>query len=142
MLYYVLGMKVGRLRVVFKLPENLDIWDSPEAPRRWPKGHLAYVEWYRLSAAPGQHHNMFTVNKLPAQNDIIPGDIIPLSTIRQSCQLIPYKVKTTRKKTASTTSKKTSTRWPKTWTSENVLDQCKSFLLNNWASKHSYQTIY
>jgi hypothetical protein len=127
---YVLGMKVVRLRVVFKLPENLDFWDSPEAPHCWPKGHLAYVEWYRLSAATGEHHNMYTVNKLSLQNDIIPGDIIPLSTICQSCQLIPCKIATT------------SSNWPKTWTSDNVLDQCTSFLLNNWASKHSYQTIY
>ena len=125
-------MKVGRLRVIFKLPENLDIWDAPDAPHAWPKGHLAYVEWYRLSAATGLHHNTFTVNKSPLQNDIIPGDIIPVSTIRQSCQLIPYYTNTSS----------STMIWPKAWTSQNVLDLCNSFLLNNWATKHSYQTIY
>ena len=114
-------MKVGHLQVIFKLPMNILL---SEAPGCWPKEELAYVEWYRVSRTPGAHHNMYTVSKLgePAR------DMVLLRTIRQACQLIP----TAARKEA----------WGSEWTSKNVLDQCNSFLLNNWASKYTYQTIW
>jgi len=135
------GMKVGRLRVIFKLPETL----SPfllQAPPSWPKGPLAYVEWYQLSHHPGCYHNMYTVTSpQPPQNlagnsesrhsrlfQITPGEVIPLKTIRQTCQLIPL---------ASP-----GQSWPAEWTSSTVLDRCSTFLLNNWSSKYAYQTIW
>jgi hypothetical protein len=49
------GMKIGRLRVIFMLPE-LNIHREP-APMVWPKEHLAYIEWYKLSARAGANHN-------------------------------------------------------------------------------------
>ncbi|KAG1756201.1 uncharacterized protein EDB91DRAFT_1233081 [Suillus paluster] len=58
----------------------------------WPKHHFAYVEWLTVSRSPGTHHNMYSVTKpLPLDTTgHLPGDIVPLSTIRQSCQLIPH----------------------------------------------------
>jgi hypothetical protein len=121
------GMKVGRLRVIFTLPEILRNFHT--APTTWPSEHLAYVEWYKISDRPGTHHNMYIVSKPhPLPNNILPGDIIPLRAIRQSCQLIPLTGP--------------NATWSRSWTTSNVLDECSSFLLNNWTSKYAYQTIW
>lgn len=124
-------MRIGRLRVIFKLPTTFSLLTP--APNNWPREPLAYVEWYNLSNLPGKYHNMYTLSKpsilhSSSQLPVIQGDIVPLRTVRQSCQLIP-----------STTS---GLNWPSTWTSKNVLDSCSSFLLNNWSSKYAYQTLY
>ena len=120
-------MKIGRLRVIFKLPE-LNIHGEP-APTVWPKEHLAYIEWYKLSARAGANHNMYLLSKPPASGQgISSGDIVPLKAITQSCQLIPHMGP--------------NVTWPSSWKSHNVLDLCSSFVLNNWASKFSYQTMW
>ena len=80
-------MKIGRLRVIFKLPQVLNHFQS--APSNWPKDHLAYVEWYKVGKA-GANHNMIKVGKhVENANSVTPGAIVPLRAIRQSCHLIP-----------------------------------------------------
>ena len=71
-----------------------------------------------------EYHNMYTVSK-PREPS---GDVVLLRTIRQACQLIPT---APRKE-----------MWPLAWMTQNVLDLCNSFLLNNWASKYTYQTLW
>lgn len=117
---------MGRLRVIFKLPDTIRNWHL--APQAWPTEHLAYVEWFKMSAGPGASHNMYTVNR----PERVEGAIVPLVTIRQSCQLIPLIDRP----------KHEDNSWPETWNSGNVLDESTFFLLNNWTSKYSYQTIY
>jgi hypothetical protein len=120
-------MKVGRLKVIFRLPDSIpSVMD--DAIVVWPKEHLAYVEWLTLSNQPGRYHKMYSVSKAIVQNDIVPGDIVSLSTICQSCHLIPHLGP--------------NTSWPSNWKSSNVLDLCDSFLLNNWSSKFAYQTLW
>ncbi|KAG1752122.1 hypothetical protein EDB19DRAFT_1627811, partial [Suillus lakei] len=115
------------LRVIFKLPEVLKHFEP--VPKTWPTHHLAYVKWYKLSNRPGTNHNMYVVFKsAPLANGVVPGEIVPLTAIRQSCQLIPL--------TGPNIS------WPPTWKSHNVLDLSHCFLLNNWSSKFAYQTIW
>jgi len=121
-------MKVGRLKVIFRLPSSIPIMDH-DAIVAWPKEHLAYVEWFTVSEHPGQYHNMYSVtNAIIQNNNIVPGDIVPLSTIRQSCHLIPHLGR--------------NVSWPSSWKSTNVLDLCNTFLLNNWSSKFAYQTLW
>jgi len=98
-------------------------------PRNWPKDHLAYVEWYKVGSNPGANHNMYMVAKHVANpNDIMPGDIVPLKAIRQSCHLIPLSGP--------------NITWPSRWTSDNVLDLSTVFLLNNWSSKFAYKMLW
>jgi len=59
-----IGMKIGCLRVIFMLPE-LNIHGQP-TPTVWPQEHLAYIEWYKLSARAGANHNMYLLSKPPA----------------------------------------------------------------------------
>ena len=56
------------------------------------------------------------------------SSIIPVSNIQQSCMLFPVFPKLAP--------------MPGDWKSENVLDKCSSFLINNWSSKYVYQTIW
>ena len=115
------------MRVIFTLPETIRNWHP--APNAWATGYLAYVEWYRLSDQPDQAHNMYIVQRPRLlTNNIIEGDIIPLCSIRQSCQLIPLCGP--------------GITWPTNWNSNNVLDESEVFLLNNWSSKYAYQTIW
>ncbi|EPS94111.1 hypothetical protein FOMPIDRAFT_1098984, partial [Fomitopsis schrenkii] len=89
----VQGTRVGRVKVLFKLPRILpQNQGGRPAPAWWPTGPLAYVEWYTkfAPAAADPAHLMYSVRKQPlAANGLPQGKIIPLSQIRQSCQLIP-----------------------------------------------------
>jgi hypothetical protein len=121
-------MQIGRVRVIFYLPHkiNLDcgIQDSPVS---WPKVPLAYIEWYsKPKPEADKHTGMYTIYSIWNSERIPLESIVSISEIRQSCMLIPkYK------------------DWmaEKEWTSKNVLDQCSSFVINNWQHLYAYQTI-
>ncbi|KAH9912826.1 uncharacterized protein B0H18DRAFT_889166 [Fomitopsis serialis] len=101
-------------------------------PSWWPKGPLAYVEWYApFSSAADPAHLMYTVRKSAPRADGLPhASIIPLEHITQSCQLVP------------SFPEGPNGVVPDNWTSDNVLDLARSFHLNNWASMYSYQTLW
>ncbi|KAL1698191.1 hypothetical protein EV121DRAFT_218562, partial [Schizophyllum commune] len=125
--------RVGRLRVIFTLPSTLTgIAQDHPAPLHWPRDPLAYVEWFApFHNSPAGAQRMFLVNKMRASSDRRTcGAIVPLANIRQSCMLFPV-----YGQLADLPSQQS-------WTSENVLDECSSFLLNNWRSLYSYQTLW
>ncbi|KAJ3831121.1 hypothetical protein F5878DRAFT_677718 [Lentinula raphanica] len=125
----VQGCRVGRLRVIFRLPHT--VMDNRKglmvkAPTDWPREPLGYVTWYtRFKPAPDQATGMYRVEPAIASNGMPHGAIIPLSNIRQSCMLVPGRMS-----------------WDKEWKSENILDECSSFFVNNLQTKYTYQTIY
>ncbi len=124
-----LGTRIGRVRVIFSIP---DVLDTSQGPRQWPNtwsnGPLAFVEWYSPipSSAQDNHGLMYQIKKIKTSQGRTPGAIIPLSNIRQVCMLFPI--------FDSNRSKK--------WRTENVLDNASSFLVSNWSSKYAYQTIW
>ena len=70
---------------------------------------------------------MYSVQKSPLRANGKPmGAIVPVSMIRQSCQLVPVFPNCV----------------PNDWNSHNVLDKANKFLLNNSASKYAYQTLW
>lgn len=120
-------MRIGRLKVIFKIPNqgnNASIFNLPSTP-------LAYVEWYSmLTESAHADHLMYQLTCLKKRmDDTIPGCIVPLSHIRQSCHLIP-----------KFSSELTSTE--KSWNAVNVLDKASTFYLNNWCTSYSYQTLW
>ncbi|KAG2357636.1 hypothetical protein BDR07DRAFT_1234954, partial [Suillus spraguei] len=62
-----------------------------QAPSTWPSEPLAYAEWFaKLKTAPEPHHGMYLVtNSVSLADGHSPGAIIKLSSIHQSCHLIP-----------------------------------------------------
>ena len=126
--------------MIFSLPETIHehgSYTEMAAPEEWAKqGPLAYIEWYaKLLASADPAHLMYDVRKMPLRADGTPaGEIIPLSMIRQSCQLIPHFPKPTSADSPAPV--------PLDWTSDTVLNNASRFLLNNWATKYAYQTIW
>ena len=97
-------------------------------PSYWPKTPLAYVEWFSiLPSSPREHHNMYHIYKTAGPDKAYPaGDIVHISSIRQSCMLFPN----------------FGTAVPSDWTRDNVLDNSTSFLINNWSSLYAFKTIW
>lgn len=124
-------MRIGRIRVIFRLPSSIPSPISPGlvVPSNYPQQPLACVEWYsNLKGAAEPDHGMYLIKKPPLRADgTCPTSIIPLTDIRQSCQLTPSFSKN------NVDSK---------WTTDNVLDLSSSFLVNNWGSLYGYQTIW
>ena len=108
------------------------------SPEEWSDiGPLAYVEWFaKLPPHADPVHMMYDVRKIPLHVDGTPaGEVIPLSMIRQSCQLIPRFPRPTSLEDASLAI-------PEDWNTHTVLDKASRFLLNNWATKYAYQTLW
>ncbi|KAG2747814.1 hypothetical protein P692DRAFT_20735841 [Suillus brevipes Sb2] len=119
------GTRIGRLKIIFKLPSQVYGSVTPA----WTKDPLAYVEWYApLKPAAEDYHEMYLVKKCLSNADgFTPGQVISLSSIRQTCQLIPNFGRTAL---------------PIEWTSDSVLDRCDTFFLNCFTSKYAYQTLW
>jgi hypothetical protein len=115
--------------VIFTIPDILVTSKGPrQRPDTWHSGPLAFVEWYSStpSSAEENHGCMYRIKKIKTPQGRVRGAIIPLSNIRQSCMLSPAFEK----------------QIPKTWRSDNILDLASTFFINNWSSKHAYQTIW
>ncbi|EGO04725.1 hypothetical protein SERLA73DRAFT_149123 [Serpula lacrymans var. lacrymans S7.3] len=115
----VAGTHVGRVKVIFKLPAIFH-GGSVGIPKHWPKIPLAYIEWYTKLKGSADPAHMIADGTPPAS-------IVPLSSIQQGCHLLPLFGKD---------------QVPAHWGTENALDVCDRFLLNNWASLYVYQTIW
>ncbi|KAH9918421.1 uncharacterized protein B0H18DRAFT_882796 [Fomitopsis serialis] len=133
------GTRIGRVKVIFKLPQNIRdprTLRPLQAPPNWAsQGALAYVEWYsNLPTQADPIHMMYPVHKPPLRANGNPvGEVIPLSIIRQSCQLVPRPPGSTRTDNLVV---------PDDWDTHTVLDKATKFWLNNWASKYAYQTLW
>lgn len=121
------GTRIGRLRLIFTLPTT--IFGAMDSPTYWPREPLAYIEWYApLAGSADPDHGMYQVKKASLRKGgSLPGEIVLLSCVRQSCQLIPCFG---------------SEAVPEEWKSGSVLDQCSKFWLNNWSSKYAYQSLW
>lgn len=97
------------------------------APDIWPQQALAYVEWYPpLKPAAEPDHKMYNVHPHKHVNGSPADVIIPLVSICQSCMLFPLYGR----------------QVDCSWTSDSVLDNCPSFLVDNWSSLYTYQSVW
>ncbi|KAJ7438105.1 hypothetical protein B0H11DRAFT_1884753 [Mycena galericulata] len=105
------GLRVARVRVIFRLPQQYGVYH----------GTLAYVDWYKELIQPVADIGMHQVS-LSSRNLRQNSEIIPITDIVRSCHLIPVFGRSIAL----------------TWTSEHVLDQCKSFYLNPYLRHHDF----
>ncbi|KAH9910236.1 uncharacterized protein B0H18DRAFT_896286, partial [Fomitopsis serialis] len=73
-------MLAGRVKVIFALPRKLPaVQGGGSAPPWWPRGPLAYVEWYtRFAPAADSSHLMYSVKKPPSSSNGLPqGRLFP-----------------------------------------------------------------
>ena len=90
---------------------------------------MAYVEWFSTFKQNHEpNHEMYSILVPPRRADgFSNAAIIPLTDIRQTCQLFPNFGRA---------------EVDPEWTTDNVLDKCTSFFVNNWASLYAYQSIW
>ncbi|KAJ7075485.1 hypothetical protein B0H15DRAFT_925432 [Mycena belliarum] len=105
------GLSVARLRVIFRIPSDFGLYTEP----------VAYVDWFKPLQAPSPTLGMHQVS-LSSRGHRQNSSIIPVTDIVRSCHLIPV------------FGRKVDPRW----TSETVLDQCKSFYLNPYLSHYDF----
>ena len=125
-------MKIGRIKVIFTFPQQIIEEHSGNTTfTNLPQEFLAYVEWYtKLQSTAEKNHLMYKISKPPPHADgSLPGAIVPLSDIRQTCQLFPKFIQGGSLEELE-------------WRSETVLDQATTFYVNNWSSLYAYQTIW
>lgn len=124
LILYNAGTRIGRLKVIFRLPKTLPYGQGVP----WSTEPQAYVEWYTAPNLTDGTHNMHSVRTVPTRgNGLVSASIVPLANIRQTCQLIP---------------KYGHPSADQPFTTHDVLDKCQSFLVNNWAGLYAYQTIW
>jgi hypothetical protein len=120
----VTGYRVGRVRVVFSIPEKArDVIFSAGViiPR-----HLVYIEWYTpFTNTPDRNHLLYKISPLQDQNGGHICSVIPLANIRRSIHLFP----------------KFGPSVPQEWTRSNVLDLCSSFYVNCFTDRHLYRIL-
>ncbi|KAH9830938.1 uncharacterized protein C8Q71DRAFT_883208 [Rhodofomes roseus] len=117
--------RIGRVRAIFLIPEKVRHQLIPSAPNlRYPR-HLVYVEWFsKFARTPDAHYQMCKVTALTGRKQI--ASVVPLASLERSAHLHP--------------------KWggpaPAHWTSENVLDECRTFYLNLYKSPHDFYNLY
>ncbi|KAJ6616697.1 hypothetical protein B0H10DRAFT_2389376 [Mycena sp. CBHHK59/15] len=105
------GLRVAQVRVIFRLPDDFGIYSDP----------LAYVDWFKPLQSPVANVGMHQVS-LSSRSHHQNSSIIPITDIVRSCHLIPIFGHSANP----------------TWTTDNVLDQCKSFYLNPYLRHHNF----
>ena len=118
------GYRIGRVRVVFSLPER-------SLPTLFPIGkevpkHLVYVEWYTaFTEDPDPDCHLFKISPMKDRDGGRVCSIIPLANLRRSVHLIP----------------KFGAVAPQEWTSSTVLDLANVFFVNSFTDNHLYRIM-
>ena len=117
-----IGYRVGRLKLIFKLPKAAcrELFPDVITP-----GPLAYIEWFTDFGQPNATHGLYEVR--PSYN--VAGDrlasVVEVTKIRHSCHLFPV----------------CNTEIPRVWTSTTVLDSCNKFWVKCYSDMHMYMTL-
>ncbi|KAL1711487.1 hypothetical protein EV715DRAFT_278453 [Schizophyllum commune] len=120
----VKGYRVGRIRAIFSIPRKF-------IPQIFVPGvpiprHMAYVEWYsNFTPRPDPNHRMYKISPVAVEGGIL-SSVVPVPQIRRSVHLFPKFGRTA----------------PIDWTTNNVLDMCKTFYINSFTDRHLYRILY
>ncbi|KAH9840300.1 uncharacterized protein C8Q71DRAFT_703103 [Rhodofomes roseus] len=119
-------MRIGRVRAIFSIPEAVRQHLIPSAPNLQCPRHLAYVEWFsKFPRGPETHYQMYKVTATLTEREKI-ASVVPLALLERSVHLHP--------------------KWggpvPVDWTSENVMDECATFYLNQYKNPHDFYNLY
>lgn len=106
------GLQVGHVRVIFALPLHFRVFSLHP---------LAYVEWCTPFRASDPTNGLFSVSHSTRMGHPN-AEVMPINRIVRSCHLIPLYGRA---------------KDPQ-WTSENVRDLCRTFLVNAYFDVHSF----
>lgn len=118
----MLGYRVGRVRVVFTLPEKAHKLMFQPHVENIPK-HLAYIEWFSpFEDEPDPNHLLYKIKATRSEEGHV-CSVISVNDIRRSAHPYP-------KLGASALLE---------WKSSTVLDQCNTFYLNSFNDRNLYR---
>ena len=109
-----LGMAVVQVRVVFRLPPELGDYSHP----------LAYVEYFTCRRVASDTYGMYVVRRAK-KNQRRKAAVIRLDNIRSACHLYPQY----------------GSRCDRSWTSDNVLEECEKFYVSPYLSDYFFQAL-
>ncbi|KAI0040841.1 hypothetical protein FA95DRAFT_1502225 [Auriscalpium vulgare] len=119
------GYCVAQVRAIFSLP--IKAHEAAYPPGYSAPTHLAYVEWFTpFERAADADHLMYRVARKYKVGGQRVASVIPVEEIHRSAHLFP----------------KFGPSAPREWTSENVLDKCRTFFVSSFLDKHTYITVY
>ncbi|KIL55290.1 hypothetical protein M378DRAFT_49930, partial [Amanita muscaria Koide BX008] len=116
------AFRVAQVRVVFSLGSAAikHLFGNCELPPQ----HLAYVEWFTpFRASPEPDSKLYKIERSCQGNSRL-ASVIPVSHITQSIHLSPLP---------------SGRVMPHEWNSNNILDNCRSFLVNVFTDTQTYQ---
>ncbi|KAG2741610.1 hypothetical protein P692DRAFT_20697615, partial [Suillus brevipes Sb2] len=99
----------ARLKVIFRIPD--EYVTKMSLPRQI--GHLAYVEWFSRPRNKDSNSGMYPLSR-SYRNGVLDASVIEVDSMFRTCQA------------------------NHAWTSNNVLDCCEHFLINNFIDHHTY----
>ncbi|EIM79626.1 uncharacterized protein STEHIDRAFT_69183 [Stereum hirsutum FP-91666 SS1] len=97
-------LRVAQVRCIFSLPEEFGPFKTP----------LAYVQWFTPLREADPISGMHIVSRSTRQHQRF-ATVIPITEIARSCLLTP---------------KPRQSHIPRTWTTDNVVEECETFFLN------------
>ncbi|KAJ7058581.1 hypothetical protein C8F01DRAFT_1027294 [Mycena amicta] len=109
------GVRVARVRVIFRVPDTYAVVDDP----------LAYIEWYTPLTRINTDLGMYEISP-STRNHRLHSQVVRVTDILRSCHLIPV---FGAKEIGSTL------------VSEHVLDQCSKFYLNPYLRHHDFYLL-
>lgn len=87
-----------------------------------PEQHLAYVEWFTpFQPNPEPNIGLYKVSR-SMQDGARIASVVPVTRIVQSIHLSPLPGRNI----------------PLDWASDSVLEECRNFLVNSFADRHTY----
>ncbi len=119
-----LGLRVGRVRVLFSLP-MLSLFDRSRIlpPNVDIPKHLAYVEWFtKFPRSPDPHSKLYQIRHDISATGGPLASVLPVSRLQQSIHLFP----------------KWGNSVPQEWTSQNVLDKAAGFFVSQFNTRYTY----
>src|ERR1700742_4473392 len=120
---YLSGYRVGRVKVIFSIPEKYHSALFP--PGSVIPKHMAYIEWYSALTERDPNHGLYKVTALKDRDKGKICSVIAVANIQRSVHLLP----------------RFGPYAPQEWTSSNVLDNCDTFYVNEFSDRHFYRIL-
>ncbi|KAL5484756.1 hypothetical protein ACEPAI_7398 [Sanghuangporus weigelae] len=122
------AFRVAQVQVIFSLNTRalVGVLEDGALQEQVPS-RLAYVEWFsKFSARPDNHFRMYKVSRSFTSDGRREFGIIPVADLQRSAHLIPYFV------------------FPEAdeWTSEDVLEKCNDFYLNDFKDRSTHFSFF
>lgn len=113
--------------MIFSLQKRLHLELFGDESALAVPSRLVYVEWFsKFAAQPASNFQMYKVSRSFVSDNVRESEIIPAARLHRSAHLIPHFGESV----------------PAGWTSENVLEECNDFFLNDFKDRSTHFSLF